>query len=176
MDVPSPSDAFLFGQFCLDRRGGGLFRCAEAGNPTPVNLGSRALDVLGVLIERPGDLVPKDEIMATVWPGIVVEEANLTVQISALRRVLDRDRTEGSCIQTIPGRGYRFILPILRREDLAQPLPAPSTESNGRGDALAAEASGNHAVTPRKATVTVDTGLRPDRFLRRRRGRLAVVC
>ena len=71
-------------------------------------IGSRALAVLSILMARQGDLVSKDEIMQAVWPGMVVEDNNLTVQISALRRVLDQGRAEGSCIQTIPGRGYRF--------------------------------------------------------------------
>jgi DNA-binding winged helix-turn-helix (wHTH) protein/TolB-like protein len=127
MDVPIPSDAFVFGQFRLDRRGGGLFRCAEGGNPAPVNIGSRALDVLGVLIERRGDLVPKDQIIAAVWPGIVVEEANLTVQISTLRRILDAGSDGPSCIQTVSGRGYRFVPRVTRHEEesvAATPAPA----------------------------------------------------
>ena len=52
--------------------------------------------------------------MAAVWPETVVEDSNLNVQIAALRRVLDEGRTEGSCIQTIPGRGYRFTAPVTR--------------------------------------------------------------
>jgi len=174
MDVSSPSDVFVFGQFRLNRRGGGLFRCTEGGDPTPVKLGSRALDVLGVLVDGHGDLVSKDEIMAAVWPGTAVEEANLSVQISALRRVLDRDRADGSCIQTVAGRGYRFAVPVLHREDAPWPLPAPSTDSNGRGDALSAEAGASHAVATLDAAVTADAGLGPDRFVRhRRRVRLA---
>lgn len=80
----------------------------------PAAIGSRALDILGVLIERAGEVVTKDEIIAAVWPGTVVEDSNLTVQISALRRVLDRERSEGSCIQTVPGRGYRFVAKVTR--------------------------------------------------------------
>jgi DNA-binding winged helix-turn-helix (wHTH) protein len=49
-----------------------------------------------------------------VWPGIVVENTNLPVQIAALRRVLDDGRADGSCIQTRPGRGYRFTAPMTR--------------------------------------------------------------
>jgi len=67
-----------------------------------------------VLIEQTGEVVSKEEIIAAVWPGIVVEDSNLTVQISALRRVLDRGRTEGSCIQTMSGRGYRFMAAVTR--------------------------------------------------------------
>ena len=57
-------------------------------------IGSRALDVLGVLVERAGDLVSRDEFMAAVWPATVVEDTNLNMQIAALRRVLDEGRAE----------------------------------------------------------------------------------
>jgi DNA-binding winged helix-turn-helix (wHTH) protein len=97
---------FLFEGFRLDRRG--LFRRADGGYFVPVPLGSRALEVLIVLVERAGDLVSRDQIMKIVWPGVVVENSNLPVQVAALRRVLDDGRSDGSCIQTVPGRGYRF--------------------------------------------------------------------
>src|SRR5580700_5917531 len=77
-------------------------------------MGSRALDILGVLVERPGELVSRAEIIAAVWPRTAVEDSNLNVQIAALRRVLDEGRTEGSCIQTVRGRGYRFTAPVTR--------------------------------------------------------------
>jgi DNA-binding winged helix-turn-helix (wHTH) protein len=73
------SGIFLFGDFRLDRRAGGLFRCDDRGAVVPVAIGSRALDVLGVLVVRAGDLVSRDEIMAGVWPGMVVEDSNLAV-------------------------------------------------------------------------------------------------
>jgi TolB-like protein len=108
-------DIFLFDGFRLDRRGGGLFREDDRGVFAPLAIGSRALDVLGVLVERPGDLVSRDEIMAAVWPEIVVEDSNLPVQIRALRRVLDQGRAEGSCLQTVAGRGYRLVATVTRR-------------------------------------------------------------
>ena len=74
-----------------------------------LDLGSRAFDVLMVLIEARGALVTKDEIMARVWPDTVVEENNLVVQISALRKALGEDR---DLIRTVSGRGYRFIAEI----------------------------------------------------------------
>ncbi|HEY1431437.1 MAG TPA: winged helix-turn-helix domain-containing protein, partial [Stellaceae bacterium] len=114
MVAPSSTDISLFGGFRLDRRGGVLFRRDERGVFAPLVMGSRALDILGVLVERPGELVSRAEIIAAVWPGTAVEDSNLNVQISALRRVLDEGRTEGSCIQTIPGRGYRFTAPVTR--------------------------------------------------------------
>src|SRR5262252_8753289 len=101
------ADILLFEGFRLDC--GGLSRLDDAGHLIPVPLGSRALDLLGLLAGRQGELISKDEIMAAVWPQTVVEENNLTVQIAALRRILDRDRENGSCIQTVPGRGYRFV-------------------------------------------------------------------
>jgi adenylate cyclase len=112
MDGAASSAIFLFGDFRLDRRTGGLFRRDDRGAVVPVAIGSRALDVLGALVARAGDLVSKDEIMVGVWPGMVVEDSNLTVQISALRRVLDQGRAEGSCIQTVAGRGYRFVTAV----------------------------------------------------------------
>ena len=72
---------------------------------TPVPLGSRAFDVLLVLIEAGGELVSKEELLARAWPGIVVEESNIQVQISALRKALGADR---NLIVTVPLRGYRF--------------------------------------------------------------------
>src|SRR5437762_11159319 len=107
-------DIFLFDGFRLDRRGGGLLRGDERGVFAPLAIGSRALDVLGVLVERPGDLVSRDEIMSAVWPETVVEDSNLPVQIRALRRVLDQGRAEGSCLQTVAGRGYRLVATVTR--------------------------------------------------------------
>jgi TolB-like protein len=105
---------FLFEGFHLDRRG--LFRRDERGVLVPVAIGGRALDLLGVLAERPGEVLSKAEIMGAVWPGMVVEEGNLTLQISALRRVLDRGRAGGSCIQNVARRGYRFAAAARRVE------------------------------------------------------------
>ena len=102
----------VFDGFRLDRRG--LFQQDYRGVFAPVAIGSRALDVLRVLVAAGGDIVSKDEIMTAVWPGTVVGDNNLTVQISTLRHVLDRGRAEGSCIRTAAGRGYRFIAPVMR--------------------------------------------------------------
>jgi TolB-like protein len=112
MDGCGVSDNLLFDGFRFDRRGGCLFRLSELGIPEPLPLGSRSLRLLGVLLERQGELVSKDAIMEAVWPGRVVEEANLNVQISKLRHLLDLGREHGSCIQTVPGYGYRFVVPV----------------------------------------------------------------
>src|SRR6516165_6223872 len=115
--VLATADIFLFEEFRLDRQGDGLSRRNERGVFVPVPIGLRALDVLGVLVERSGDLVSKEEIVGAVWGRTVVESANLTVQISTLRRILDEGRSEGSCIQTIAARGYRFVAPVMREEN-----------------------------------------------------------
>src|SRR6266404_4392114 len=131
MEALSSTDIFLFERFHLDRRG--PFRRDEGAALAPVEIGSRALDVLGVLLERPGDLLSRDEIMVAAWPGTVVEDNNLTVQISTLRRVLDQNREQGSCIQTVPGRGYRFIASVTRVESTARPIYAPSSGNSSDG-------------------------------------------
>jgi len=78
----------------------------------PVPLGSRAMRILIVLLERPGELVTKQELMARVWPNLFVEPANLSVHVSALRRVLRDGRDASRFIINIPGRGYCFVAPI----------------------------------------------------------------
>jgi DNA-binding winged helix-turn-helix (wHTH) protein len=78
----------------------------------PVRLGSRALEILIVLLERPGELVSKQELMARVWPNIFVEPANLTVHISALRRTLRDWRDGNRFIINVPGRGYCFVASV----------------------------------------------------------------
>src|SRR6185295_13106625 len=73
----------------------------------PAALGGRAFDVLLALVERPEQLVTKDELLQIAWPGLVVEENNLQVQIHALRKLLGPQ-----AIATIPGRGYRLSIPM----------------------------------------------------------------
>ena len=100
----APSSAvFLFEDFRLDRHGGGLFRRDDDGAFTAVAIGSRGLDILGVLIDRAGEVVSKDEIIAAVWSGTVVEDSNLTVQISALRRALEHGRPNRRSFGPCPG-------------------------------------------------------------------------
>jgi adenylate cyclase len=126
MEAPASADDFLFEGFRLNR--GGLFRRDQNGAFAPIAIGSRALEVLHMLVERSGDLVSRDEMLAAVWRGTLVEGSNLPVQIAALRRVLDEGRTDGSCIQTIPSRGYRFVAPVTRALAEAE-LPLPDKPS-----------------------------------------------
>ena len=141
---------FLFGGFRLDRHSGGLFRQDGAGGGRPVTIGPRALDVLAVLVAHPGELVSKQAIMHAVWPGITVDEKNLTVQISTLRRVLDDNQTERSCIQTEAGRGYRFVVPVTRHsadsEAVSRPVPP---DEDAAVPAAPKSDPGSAASTPR---------------------------
>ena len=111
MNEHSGAEIVLFGGFRFDRRRAVLSRQNGDGSLAPVAIGSRALEILGLLIDRHGDIVSRNEILKLVWPG-VVEGANVTVQISALRRALDDGGSEGSMVQTIPGRGYRFVAAV----------------------------------------------------------------
>ena len=96
----------------LDRQRGVLYRVEDGDVAEPIGLGRRGVDLLGLLAERQGEVVSKDEIMQAVWSGRVVEDANLNVQVRKLRQILDQTRGVGSWIQTIPGRGYRFDAPV----------------------------------------------------------------
>ena len=100
-------------------------------NGQPVALGARAFDLLVVLVERAGQLVAKNDLLTLVWPGLIVEENNLQVQISTLRKVLGQ-----SALATIPGRGYRFELPVVGAE-----TAVPGAESSGSPAAALAAAS-----------------------------------
>src|SRR5271167_3673406 len=87
-----------------------------------LNIGSRAFDILLALVESPGQLISKEELMARVWPNVYVEPANLTVHVAALRRVLGDGREGHRYLVNIPGRGYRFVAPV-SLEDRKAPRP-----------------------------------------------------
>jgi TolB-like protein len=132
MDLSGSADSVLLEGFRFDRRGGCLFRVDQGGVAAPVALGLRAVNLLSLLVERQGELVSKDVIMKAVWPGRVVEEANLNVQISKLRQLLDRGREDGSCIQTIPGRGYCFIGAVRRAGGETHAAPPAASQTRAR--------------------------------------------
>jgi DNA-binding winged helix-turn-helix (wHTH) protein len=143
-----------------------------------VELGIRAFDVLMVLAEARGALVTKDEIMARVWPDTVVEENNLVVQISALRKALGEDR---DLIRTVSGRGYRFIAEI--RKSVPDPGGDVGLEPGAARDASTSISSSNlptpvpsllgSQIEPEEganlragAVVLADARTRPKRLLR----------
>src|ERR1700753_1840114 len=90
----------------------------------PVRLGGRAFDILAALVERAGEVVGKEELIARAWPQTFVEEANLKIQVSALRRALGDGQGDHRYVATVVGRGYNFVAPI-HREDAPRSLPSP---------------------------------------------------
>jgi TolB-like protein len=112
---------FAFGPFVLDPGAGTLLR-----NDDPVAVGYRGLKLLVALVERPGDIIGKAELMDAAWPGMAVEEGNLTVQISQLRKLLGPAAGGGEWIVTVPRIGYRFMgaieqLSAAKRKPLSLP-------------------------------------------------------
>ena len=103
-----------FGAFRLDRIEGRLWRHAA-----PIRMSRKAHGLLAHLAEHAGQLVTKEALLTAVWPRAVVVEAVLTTAVREVRRGLD-DRTEQpSFVQTVHGRGYRFIAPVIERDDFA---------------------------------------------------------
>ena len=113
---------FAFGPFVLDSGAGTLLR-----NDVPVAVGYRGLKLLAALVGQPGEILGKAELMDAAWPGTAVEEGNLTVQISLLRKLLVPAADGGEWIATVPRVGYRFTGAI---EQLGganrEPLPLTS--------------------------------------------------
>ena len=112
---------FAFGPFVLDPGAGTLLR----GND-PVAVGHRGIKLLAALVGRPGEILAKAELMDAAWPGIAVEEGNLTVQIAQLRKLLGPAADGGEWISTVPRIGYRFMGTIdalgdAKRKPLALP-------------------------------------------------------
>ena len=119
--------AVMFGRFRLDLGERKLTR-----DGTLVRVNSRALEILCVLAAARGEIVTKDELMARVWPGLVVEENALHVHVSGLRKALDEEKSGQSFIATAQGRGYRLA---------ATPAPAPESGSTA-GDRQTLRAAG----------------------------------
>jgi len=136
--VDDADTIFYFEEFRLDRRGGGLFQRDANGVVAPVPIGARALDVLGVLVARAGEVVTRDALTAAAWPDTVVEDNNLNMQIAALRRCLDDGRPRPSCIQTIPRRGYRFVVPVITECKQSTAMPAQALPAGEASEAVRA--------------------------------------
>jgi tetratricopeptide (TPR) repeat protein len=115
----------------------------------PAELGARAFDLLLCLIAHRDRVVTKDEALLSAWSGRVVEENNLSVQVSSLRKVIG-----SKAIATIPGRGYRFVLPVT--ESVAPPLFEPRVSGPGIADPRAIDGRNDAAaVAPRRGSVSV---------------------
>jgi predicted ATPase/DNA-binding winged helix-turn-helix (wHTH) protein len=107
--VPEGDEVVEFGPFRLHVTGRLLQR-----NGVAVKLGSRSLDLLIALVERAGDVLSGRELIARAWAGLVVDEANLRVNISNLRKSLSEGENGARYVVNLPGRGYCFVAPVTR--------------------------------------------------------------
>ena len=144
---------YEFGQFLLEPG-----ECSLLREDRPVQIAPKAFELLVVLVQNAGRLVTKDQIMGAVWPGCFVEEANLTVCVSAVRKALEEKDGELRYIETIPKKGYRFIAPV---REIGVPSDPGTTDDNGdrlKIDSLsltAAVASGAAAPHERDEPIVV---------------------
>ena len=123
---------FLFGPFVFDAARG-AFTCDGA----PLAVGQRGLAILHALLKVPGRVVTKAELMDAAWPGIVVEESNLSVQIASLRKCLDAAKDGRDWIATVPRVGYRFIHPVSMEELPSAQGAASEPREPGRKPSIA---------------------------------------
>src|SRR5512143_3469244 len=100
--MPGKRDVLSFEGYVLD----GARRCVTRPDGSPLALTPRLFSALYLFASRPGELIDKRELMQTLWPGLVVEENNLSQLISALRRAFGEEA--GQLIRTEPRRGFRF--------------------------------------------------------------------
>lgn len=138
-----PDRTFSFGPFRLIPARQLLLR-----NSAPIRLGSRALTILVALVERRGELVTKDELMAMAWPRLFVHESNLKVNMANLRRSLGDTQKEPIYVATVYGRGYQFVASVeieasgntqrIDESASAEPSgPLPAREIVGRDEEIA---------------------------------------
>jgi DNA-binding winged helix-turn-helix (wHTH) protein/tetratricopeptide (TPR) repeat protein len=104
---PSSTNLYEFGPFCLDPALPLLLREGD-----PVSLPPKALETLVALVERGGRVVSREELIEAVWPDVEVEENNLSVNVSILRKALSGANGGQKYIETVPRRGYRFTAPV----------------------------------------------------------------
>ncbi|MGH9936304.1 MAG: winged helix-turn-helix domain-containing protein, partial [Blastocatellia bacterium] len=114
---------YKFGPFHLDTGESLLLR---DGKPVPLTL--KAYDLLVVLVQHPGHLLGRDELTQSLWPDRFVEDANLTVNVAALRKALGEATAGQQYIETVPKRGYRFLACV---EEVTQPVPASAGAASG---------------------------------------------
>ena len=148
---------FTFGEFYLDGRDERLWK-----GPAAISLGRKAFGVLVQLLAAPGRLVTKDELLASVWPQISVGEAVLTTAIREIRVALGDTAREPRFVQTVHGRGYRFIAPVGGAEDRS----APAVADDATNREAATEPSTVVAVKPDDSWLVLRVGALDEDALR----------
>src|ERR1700730_11059990 len=126
------STEIAFEQFCLFPKERLVLKSGR-----PIQRGSRAFDILSVLLDHPGLVVPKQESIARVWPNTTLDEANLTVHMTNLRRALETSGANDRLIVNVPGRGYLLTASVEARTKRLN-FPEPRSELIGRAGALEA--------------------------------------
>ena len=126
---------YEFGPFCIDAKLGILLHGTE-----PTGVGQRAVALLRLLVERAGQPVAKEDLIAAAWPGLAIEDSNLTVQMTALRKALGK--ADGAAwIETLPRRGYRYVGPPVATRN-------PETSANDPAQRLTLPTKPSVAVLP----------------------------
>jgi DNA-binding winged helix-turn-helix (wHTH) protein len=135
--MPESAPVYRFGRFRVDTRELQLTREGSAIPITP-----KVFDTLLTFLRNPGRLLTKDHLLQAIWPDTAVEEANLTVNVSTLRRLL-AVKGQPPCIETVPRRGYRFVVPV-DVENVSEPRPTvarPDKPATARAQELYARAN-----------------------------------
>src|SRR5262245_17903733 len=135
--MAEPAEIYRFGRFSVDTREQQLTR-----DGSPISITPKVFDTLVTFLRHPGRLLTKDDLLREIWPDTAVEEANLTVNVSTLRRLLTV-KGQPPCIETVPRRGYRFVLPVdVETDGDRRPTVARSqTPATARAQELYARAS-----------------------------------
>src|ERR1700679_1468915 len=125
-------EIFQFGEFQIDALGRTLAREEEI-----VTLNRRAFDVLLYLVQNPGRVLTRDELLKNVWPDTFVDENSLAQSISALRRALEEKPGDNSYIVTLPGRGYQFVSAVtVVAEEILAVAPNTAIVASHGGDGV----------------------------------------
>ena len=111
-----------FGPFRLDADAGILFHGAE-----PTGLGQRAVALVASLTQRSGAPMSKEALIEAAWPGLAIEDSNLTVQIAAVRRIFEELAGGADWIETLPRRGYRYVGPAVTARDRDRTTAGPGS-------------------------------------------------
>jgi predicted ATPase/DNA-binding winged helix-turn-helix (wHTH) protein len=112
-ELRQSNDVAAFGPFRLFPK-----RRLVEKDGVPIGLSGRALDILILLTERPGEVISKKELVAHVWPDVVVTEGSLRFHVSVLRKALGDGQTGARYVTNVPGRGYCFVAPILQSDSI----------------------------------------------------------
>jgi predicted ATPase/DNA-binding winged helix-turn-helix (wHTH) protein len=143
LDITGPTPSVAFGPFRLSA----TERLLEKDG-VPQHLSSRALDILIALVERAGEVVSKQDLIARAWPNVTVDETSLRVHVAGLRKALGDGQAGARYVANIPGRGYCFVAPVTRStepiaasthvvgSDQPQVLPPPLSRMIGRDEAV----------------------------------------